>query len=618
MSSFLRCIATLRSAIVAVLVVAAGAVLRAPSAFADSGIQSATFQQTFGTVNTSVTAVNAPGELTGDFTGSGQTTLIVYGTPYGSTAPTLIIQAFVPNGSGGYNALAPQTLNFTSVPNIGEGNCSPVVMDVNGDGKLDILYGISAAYGNGDGTFQAPVTLPFLASGFIGTWAADLTGDGRMDIVALDTIGPVPAAPSTQPVTLQITVFENQGGGTFTSLGTFPVAQSPAESLASASLMSLVFGDLTDDGKPDIVAQSSFPPFGNAAGTTEITVVLNNGDGTFAAPQSVSVPAADLNSSTDAALPIALADFNGDGKTDLALGYNDQTGRVNLYVALGNGDGTFAAGQSFDLDATPSVPLAQIGSLVAIDINEDGKLDLATGDGLWAQGNGDGTFEAPSAPLFPLVVNSEDTGEAFPVAPFVFPGSTAPGLVYLNLGANEPAVFTAGNQGIDLSPGTGGSTALTVNSGSSVSTPINVSGGDGFSGTVTFACSGLPASASCTFSPQSVAVSGSTAASTTMTVITQSASGQNMGRLLPLGIGGGGSLALAFLIFVPVRRRRTCMHWMCVGFLALAVAMGFVGCTTASSGGTGGTGTPAGTYNFTVTATSETTQGTAAYTLTVN
>jgi hypothetical protein len=60
----------------------------------------------------------------------------------------------------------------------------------------------------------------------------------------------------------------------------------------------------------------------------------------------------------------------------------------------------------------------------------------------------------------------------------------------------------------------------TVQAGHSVSAPINVTGGAAFSGSVTFACSGLPTNASCGFSPATITVAGTPAIATLLPVNT--------------------------------------------------------------------------------------------------
>src|SRR5438045_228186 len=84
---------------------------------------------------------------------------------------------------------------------------------------------------------------------------------------------------------------------------------------------------------------------------------------------------------------IASADFNGDGRADLATtSYSSNS----VSVALSNANGTFQAAQNF---ATGTVP----HSVVVGDFNGDGKRDLATAnasDVTILLGNGNGTFQS--------------------------------------------------------------------------------------------------------------------------------------------------------------------------------------------------------------------------------
>ena len=92
-----------------------------------------------------------------------------------------------------------------------------------------------------------------------------------------------------------------------------------------------------------------------------VSVLLGNGDGTFQA--AVSFGAGGYPSS------VAVGDFNGDGKTDLAVA-NSTTSNVS--VLLGNGDGTFQAAVSYGQ--------AVILSVAVGDFNGDGMTDLAVAD----------------------------------------------------------------------------------------------------------------------------------------------------------------------------------------------------------------------------------------------
>src|SRR5262249_31902036 len=118
-------------------------------------------------------------------------------------------------------------------------------------------------------------------------------------------------------------------------------------------------------------------------------VLLGNGDGTFAAP---------INSSIGPfALSAAAGDLNADGKPDLAVTTMDPYTVTDYYmnVAPGNGDGTF---QPFtQLDTYDPFLETFAPSIAMADFNGDGKLDLATSAGRVLLGNGNGTFQSGSA-----------------------------------------------------------------------------------------------------------------------------------------------------------------------------------------------------------------------------
>jgi hypothetical protein len=117
----------------------------------------------------------------------------------------------------------------------------------------------------------------------------------------------------------------------------------------------MVSGDFNLDGKADLALLYSII----GPGTAQVQVMLGNGDGTF---NSSGIFDAGLD-----ALSIAVADFNGDGKPDLAV-----TG-IDLQVLAGKGDGTFSSPAGFDAGITPR-------ALGVADFNGDAKLDVAVGN----------------------------------------------------------------------------------------------------------------------------------------------------------------------------------------------------------------------------------------------
>jgi hypothetical protein len=197
---------------------------------------------------------------------------------------------------------------------------------------------------------------------------------------------------------------------------------------------SIVVADFNGDGKLDLAV-----PIGGPSG---LGVFLGNGDGTFLAAPGISV------SGINAAGYAAVADFNGDGKPDIAITLPNNK---SVLVLLGNGDGTFTP--------QPQIPVPYVFAIAAADLNGDGIPDLVTanfgGKSLTVfLGKGDGTF-SPGATLATTggptwVAVGDFNGDGVPdLAAILNPGASALGSVEIFLGqgngtftpvASEPAV----------------------------------------------------------------------------------------------------------------------------------------------------------------------------------
>jgi hypothetical protein len=119
-------------------------------------------------------------------------------------------------------------------------------------------------------------------------------------------------------------------------------------------------------------------------GSSSVRILLGNGDGTFQSFQTY--PACHAHG-------LASGDFNGDGILDLAVA---DAGCGQVSILLGNGDGTFTEGGSF---STGGGATFAPYSVAVGDFNSDGKLDLVTANELINKasvllGNGDGTFQS--------------------------------------------------------------------------------------------------------------------------------------------------------------------------------------------------------------------------------
>jgi hypothetical protein len=149
--------------------------------------------------------------------------------------------------------------------------------------------------------------------------------------------------------------------------------------------------DINRDGKTDIIGIRSSSP------GEEITVLLGNGTGGFSAPIDTAVSGVD-NVDTRQLL---LGDFNGDGLLDVAVfGTDHVTGQAAVAVMLGNGNGTFQAGQDSITVKNSFTSPSLFCRAHNGDYNGDGKLDIAyltqsPNSVVVLPGKGDGTFSAP-------------------------------------------------------------------------------------------------------------------------------------------------------------------------------------------------------------------------------
>jgi hypothetical protein len=199
------------------------------------------------------------------------------------------------------------------------------------------------------------------------------------------------------------------------------------------------------------VAVADFNGDGKAdvAGANEldnnVSILLGNGDGTFQAPVKYNAGSSPQS--------VAVGDFNGDGKPDLVV---TNTAGANMSVLLGNGDGTFQEAISYGAGSEPTF-------VVVGDFNGDGKADLATANYgsnnvSVLLGNGDGTFKA--------AVSYASGAGSVAVAVGDFNGDGVPDLVAANYGGNVGVLlgngdgtfqtvlnYAAGNSPYDLTVG---------------------------------------------------------------------------------------------------------------------------------------------------------------------
>ncbi|MFN8160748.1 MAG: VCBS repeat-containing protein [Solirubrobacterales bacterium] len=239
------------------------------------------------------------------------------------------------------------------------------VADLNGDRRKDIAavnYGTSTValrIQTRSGKFRLGDTLPAGS----GAWliaAGDLNRDGKADIVTgnYDSSGPK-----------AVSVLLGKGGGAF---------RSHRDYTASGKPYGLLIGRINGDKRPDVVAVDT-------AGTASVLLTRRNGTLAPAINRTITPWVGDTYDPT-------LGDFNRDGKLDLAIGSYSS---AKALVLLGIGNGHLRSAKDSDLGGLKP------NGMAAGDFNRDGKLDLAVGvfNSPWGfaflPGRGDGSFGAP-------------------------------------------------------------------------------------------------------------------------------------------------------------------------------------------------------------------------------
>jgi hypothetical protein len=309
----------------------------------------------------------------GTVTSNGPGRFSVAGSHTYATAGTDTLKITIADRGGSTTVAAPAKVSRLEAPlrqelgdfNPAQGDRELAVGDLTGNGKLDLVLagvltsgstsetGVDVLLGNGDGTFQAPVFVQTPA-GITSVAIADLTGNGKQDIIVTDSDG--------------VSILLGNGDGTF----------QPPTNVSTGGLVAsdVAVGDFTGSGKLDL-AVANFLNSPNGTASNQVSILLGNGDGTFQPPVMVQT-----DSGPDV---IVSGDFTGNGKIDLAtLNVIGQ----DISVLLGNGDGTFQPAVNYPIAVT-----AGADNLAAVDLTGNGKLDLVT-LGSVLMNKGDGTFLA--------------------------------------------------------------------------------------------------------------------------------------------------------------------------------------------------------------------------------
>ncbi|MHB1959876.1 MAG: FG-GAP-like repeat-containing protein [Acidobacteriaceae bacterium] len=583
------------------------------------------------------TPPQAYGIAAGDFNGDGKLDFAVTNTSNGSANTTGAVLVYLNKGSGTFAKPVSYAANMFPGP--------IAVADVNLDGKPDLVVAssdnaavtssnpfgphgtLNVLLGKGDGTFQTALSSPLNDPSYSNIAVADMNQDGIPDVVVGDDGRPF----------FYTQILYGKGDGTF------PTGNSLQMGLNSQSVTAV---DVNGDKRPDLLlttgtSYASLDVFTNqysgktistlpatttalsvspnpavagqtvtftaqvsaSSGTTVPTGTVNFmngstqlGTGTLDSSGAATYTTSSLSTGSYPITAVYSGDTNYSGSTSSAvtLVVNAQPVAAATTTTLATSAATVNAGQNVTFTATVAGPSGNTAVPTGTVTFLDGTSTLGTGT---LNGSGVATYSTSTLSVGTHPITAQYSGDTN-FAPSVSSAITET--------VNAAPTFTLAAQPSSLSvmPGSSGTVGLSV-------TPVN-----GFNQTVSFACSGLPSEAACSFSPVTVTPNGTAASSTTMTITTTAASTGRNSSQWPFA-GGGTVLALGLLFF---RKRKRLPMFLCLALL-LGIGGMAIGCGGGATKPPGNTGTPPGTSTVTITASSGTSASaitqTATLTLTV-
>ncbi len=245
-----------------------------------------------------------------DIDGDGDKDLITAG--YGSSGGKVTVRKN--NGSGSFGAAVQYSMEAT-------GSSALSLADIDNDGDLDMISAgqnnttgsVSVRKNDGSGSFGAVVQYTSEGTQSFGVTLADIDGDGDLDLVS----------SGYDNKSGKVTIRLNNGSGVFGTAAQYTSEQYDSRAISMT--------DIDGDGDLDMIS------VGNQLGQN-VSVRMNNGDGTFGAVKQYTT-------NSYVGLAISMSDVDGDGDPDMLIAGQADQGIVSLLK--NNGDGTFASPISY-------------------------------------------------------------------------------------------------------------------------------------------------------------------------------------------------------------------------------------------------------------------------------
>jgi len=572
---------------------------------------------------------------TGDFNNDGILDLAVVGT--GEQPVTILLG----NGDGTFTAAASQPFVVVTTPQ------SVTAGDFNGDGILDLAIADAGSgqlivlQGVGNGTFNQVQGEPISSQDSYYVTATDFNGDNKLDLAFANSCG-------TECTGKTITLFLGNGNGTFPAGLVQTVGNGP---------LAVGVGDFNGDGRLDVAVANSVDNTVSillqAPTATPNPTSLNFGNqtvGTTSAPQQVSI-----TNNGSATLTITSVDFTGANASEFALASNSTCSASLAAAASCTINVTFAPTAAGTATASVSITDNAAGSPQTVSLTGVGQ-SAAPGAMLSPSpvNFGSTTQPQPVGTSATLPVTLTNTGSApLTIASIVFTGANASEFAQTNncFSLLAPAAsctisvtFTptaAGGSGsatasLSVTDDAAGSpqtvpitgtvqnfsltttcTSLTVVPGQTAIFTVDLAPVNGFTQSVSLSCSGAPALATCTVSPSSMTLDGSTTVQAKVTATTTQATGflqppfgrSDRNRMAGL-VGLAGITGLAALVILPGKRRVGPARRL-YGLIFLLCILATLATLPACGARSDPPGTATGTYPLTVTATFQPATGTA-------